>query len=320
VGSLLKKLVVVAIGGNSIVIDNAHQTLEDQYHAVCETARHIVGMIEQGYNVVITHGNGPQVGFILRRSDISSEVAHMHRVPLVICGADTQGSIGYQIQQAMDNEFIRRGIEKSAVAVITQVVVSPDDPAFQNPTKPIGSFYTQEQAEQLQKENPDWVMVNDAGRGYRRVVPSPQPQEIIENKAIGRLVQDGYCVISVGGGGIPVVRRADGTLEGVDAVIDKDFASSRLATEINADILVVSTGVPEVYLNYGQPDQKALNVIHLAELKGYVQQNHFSPGSMLPKIKAVISFLEKGGREAIITNPESLEEAIAGKTGTHIYL
>ena len=315
----MAKLAVIAIGGNSLIRDNMRQTVEDQYDAVCETAKHIVGMIEQGYDAIITHGNGPQVGFILRRSEIACEMAGMHSVPLVACGADTQGALGYQIQQAMDNEFKKRGMDKSAVTLVTQVVVAADDPAFTKPTKPIGSFFTPEQAEKLQKNNPDWVLVNDSGRGYRRVVASPQPQEIVEKDVISKLVREGYCMIAVGGGGIPVIRQGDGSFKGVDAVIDKDFASSLLAVQINADELIISTGVPKVYLNYGKPDEQALDKVTLAELKEYVKQNHFAPGSMLPKIQAVISFLENGGSKAIITNPESLEEAVAGKTGTHVY-
>ncbi|TGE34568.1 carbamate kinase [Desulfosporosinus sp. Sb-LF] len=315
----MSTLAVVAIGGNSLIRDNAHESVEDQYLAVVETAKHIVGMIEQGYNVIITHGNGPQVGFILRRSEIATDVAAMHRVPLVSCGADTQGAIGYQIQQAMDNEFKKRGMDKSAVTIVTQVVVSEDDQAFQKPTKPIGSFYSKEQVDLIQANNPSWVMVEDAGRGYRRMVASPAPQEIVEKDVINKLVRDGYCVISVGGGGIPVVKRADGSLQGVDAVIDKDFATSLLASDIKADVLIISTGVPTVYLNYGKPNEKALDKVTLAELKQYVLENHFAPGSMLPKVQSVINFLENGGKEAIITNPESLEDAVAGKTGTHIF-
>lgn len=315
----MKQLAVVAIGGNSLIRDNVRQTVQDQYDAVCETAKHITSMIEQGYEVIITHGNGPQVGFILRRSEIASEVARMHHVPLVNCGADTQGAIGYQIQQAMDNEFARRGINKSAVTIVTQVAVATDDPAFSQPTKPIGSFYSEEQAQALLAVNPGWVMMNDAGRGYRRVVPSPQPQTIIEKEVIRLLARQGYCVVSVGGGGIPVVRQKDGSLSGIDAVIDKDHASSLLAIELQADLLVISTGVPKVYLNYGKDGEQALNDVTLAELKQYVQQNHFAPGSMLPKIQAVIHFLENGGKKALITSPECLEAALAAETGTRIY-
>jgi len=315
----LSTLAVVAIGGNSLIRDKAHESVEDQYLAVCETAKHIVGMTVQGYEVIITHGNGPQVGFILRRSEIAMDVAAMHSVPLVSCGADTQGAIGYQIQQAMDNEFKKRGLNKLSVTIVTQVVVAEDDPAFQKPGKPIGSFYTKEQAEIIQRANPTWVLVEDAGRGYRRAVASPRPQEIVEKDVISKLARDGYCVVSVGGGGIPVIKRADGLLQGVDAVIDKDFASSFLATEIKAELLIILTGVPKVYLNYGKPDELALDRVTLAELKQYVSENHFAPGSMLPKVQAVIDFLDNGGKTAIITNPESLEEAVAGKTGTHIY-
>ncbi len=315
----MSTIAVVAIGGNSLIQDAQHQSVEDQYAAVCETASHIAGLIQQGYDVIITHGNGPQVGFILRRSEIASDVAAMHQVPLVSCGADTQGAIGYQIQQAMNNEFAKRGMCKSAVAVVTQVVVAPDDPAFARPSKPIGSFYSKQQAEEIQKQHKDWVMVEDAGRGYRRVVASPLPREIVEKKAISSLVREGFCVIGVGGGGIPVVKQPDGTMTGLDAVIDKDFASSLLAAEIRADVLIISTGVPKVYLNYGKPDEIALDRVSLQELKRYVSEKHFAPGSMLPKIQAVISFLENGGKRAIITNPESLEEAVSGKTGTHVF-
>jgi len=315
----LNSLAVVAIGGNSLIRDKDHESVENQNLAVVETAKHIVGMIQQGYEVVITHGNGPQVGFILRRSEIAKEFGAMHEVPLVSCGADTQGAIGYQIQQAMYNEFYKRGLHKTAVTLVTQVLVANNDPAFQKPGKPIGSFYTKEQAELIQKAHATWVLAEDAGRGYRRVVASPRPQEIVEKDVISKLAHDGYCVVCAGGGGIPVIKREDGMLQGVDAVIDKDFASSLLASQINADLLIISTGVPTVYLNYGKPNEKALDKISLAELKQYVSENHFAPGSMLPKVQAVIQFLENGGKRAIITNSESLEEAIFEKAGTHIY-
>jgi carbamate kinase len=315
----VSKLAVLAIGGNSLIKDKQHETVEDQYKAVCETAKHIVGMVEQGFDVVVTHGNGPQVGFILRRSEIAHEVAGMHSVPLVNCGADTQGAIGYQIQQALDNEFLRRGISKRAATVVTQVVVDKNDPAFKNPSKPIGTFYTKEQAEKLQKEHPDWVIINDAGRGYRRVVPSPMPKEIVEQQAIELLVKNGFSVVGVGGGGIPVIRNEKGELEGIDAVIDKDNASSLLAVNIKADLFIISTAVEKVYLNYNKPNQKALDKLTVSEAKKYIEEGHFAKGSMLPKIQAVIRFLEAGGREAIITNPESLEKALKGETGTHIF-
>ncbi len=313
------KLAVLAIGGNSLIKDKQHKTVEDQYKAVCETAKHIVGMVEQGFDVVVTHGNGPQVGFILRRSEIAHETSGMHLVPLVNCGADTQGSIGYQIQQALDNEFKRKGIVKRAATVVTQVVVDKKDQAFKNPAKPIGTFYTKEQAEKLQKDHPDWVIINDAGRGYRRVVPSPMPMEIVEQDAIGLLVKHGFSVVGVGGGGIPVIRNDKGELEGIDAVIDKDNASSLLAINIKADAFIISTAVEKVYLNYKKPNQVALDKITVVEAKKYVEEGHFAKGSMLPKIQAIIRFLEAGGKEAIVTNPESLEKALKGETGTHIY-
>lgn len=308
---------IIAIGGNSLIRDSAHQTVADQYAAVCETVQHIASIMARGYRVIITHGNGPQVGFILRRSEIAAQFG-MHPVPLVSCGADTQGAIGYQIQQAMDNEFRGRGMNAMAVSVVTQTMVAADDPAFLKPSKPIGSFYTREQAAVMKENNPDWTLVADAGRGYRRVVASPLPRRIVEKQVIADLVCRGYCVIAAGGGGIPVIEASDGKLQGVDAVIDKDRASSLLATEIGADTLIISTAVPKVYLNYGRLDQKALDSLGVGELEQYAAEGHFAPGSMLPKIEAVVEFLKKGGEKAIITNPESLEEAVAGNTGTHV--
>ena len=315
----MSKLAVLAIGGNSLIKDKQHETVEDQYDAVCETAKHIAGMVEQGFDVVITHGNGPQVGFILRRSEIAHDTTGMHPVPLVNCGADTQGAIGYQIQQALDNEFKRRNIAKKAATVVTQVVVDKNDDAFKNPAKPIGTFYTKERAEELQKEHPDWVIIDDAGRGYRRVVPSPMPLEIVEQDAIELLVKNGFSVVGVGGGGIPVVYNENGELEGSPAVIDKDNASSLLAINIKADVFIISTAVEKVYLNFGKADQVALDDISVADAKKYIAEGHFAKGSMLPKIQAIVRFLEAGGKEAIVTKPESLERALKGETGTHIH-
>ncbi len=317
----MAKLAIVAVGGNSLIQDESRKSIEDQYAAVCATASHITDMVQSGYDVVITHGNGPQVGFILRRSEIAHEVEGMHTVPLANCGADTQGAIGYQIQQAMNNEFHKRGIKKLAVTVVTQVRVDEDDPAFSKPTKPIGSFYPEGKVETLRKNHPEWTLINDAGRGYRRVVASPQPKEIIEAPVIDTLLQEGYCLVAVGGGGIPVVRKSNGLLEGRDAVIDKDFASSLLAASLNADLLVISTGVPKVCVNFGKPDQKELDKVTVDELKRYAAEGHFAPGSMLPKIEAVIRFMEgfgKPDRHAIITCPELLGRAVMGETGTHV--
>ncbi len=315
------RLAVVAVGGNSLIKDEAHKTVADQYAAICETAVQITDMIESGYDVVITHGNGPQVGFALRRSEIAERTEGIHPVPLVNCGAGTQGAIGYQIQQAMGNEFRRRRMDKTAVTVVTQVLVDVDDPAFEKPSKPIGSFFGEDQVERVRREHPDWALVSDAGRGYRRVVASPSPKEIIEAPVIESLMSQGYCLIAVGGGGIPVVRRPDGTLEGRDAVIDKDFASSLLASRLRADLLVISTGVPQVCVNFGKADQRALGRVTVAELERYVEEGHFAPGSMLPKIQAVIQFLERPGREgrrAVITDPQSLGRAVVDRAGTHV--
>lgn len=312
------KLVVVAIGGNALVKGNDYDTIQDQYESVCEIAVNIADMVEAGCEVIVTHGNGPQVGYTLRRGEIAEKVAGMPSVPLVNCVADTQGGIGYQIQQALTNEFIRRGMKQKVATVITQVEVSSNDPNFKKPSKPVGSFFTLEQAQEQEKEHPDWVFVEDSGRGYRRVVPSPQPIDIVEKDAIKSLIESGYVVIAVGGGGIPVVKRADQTYEGIDAVIDKDLATSLLADQIQAEILIITTGVPKVFIHFGKPNQKALDKITVSETKQYVLEEHFPKGSMLPKIEASLSFLEKSGSRVIITNPESLKAAINNAAGTHI--
>jgi carbamate kinase len=312
-----RKLAVVAIGGNSLIKDKDHQTVHDQYLAAKETCHHIADMIEQGWDVAIGHGNGPQVGFILRRSEIATRVAGMHEVPLDACGADTQGAIGYALQQNLANEFKRRGIQKRAATVVTQVMVDTKDPAFQNPTKPIGGFMEEGEAKERAAKG-GWTVVDDAGRGWRRVVPSPLPQEIVELDAVRELLNAGIVTITVGGGGIPVIRNEEGDIQGVAAVIDKDYASSLLARSINADLLLISTAVEKVYLNFNKPDQKPIDVMTLAEAKRYMAEGHFAKGSMLPKIQAITWFLEAGGREAIITNPENIARALRGETGTRI--
>ncbi len=308
------KTAVVAIGGNSLIKDKDHQTVPDQFAATRETCIHIADMIEQDWEVVITHGNGPQVGFILMRSELASHV--LHTVPLDSCGADTQGAIGYMIQQSLRNEFQKRGIQKPVATVVTQVVVDKDDTAFENPTKPIGPFYDEARAKKYQDEE-GWHIMEDAGRGWRRVVPSPIPLRIVEQEAIKALIDHGFVVIGVGGGGIPVVEK-DGSLRGAEAVIDKDYASGLLATGINADLFLISTAVEKVALNYGKPNQVNLDRMTLSEAKNYLQEGHFPPGSMGPKIKAVIKFLEEGGKEALITSPENLARALRGETGTKI--
>jgi carbamate kinase len=311
----MSKLAVVAIGGNSLIKDEAHKTVPDQFNAVRETATHIAEMIAQDWNVVITHGNGPQVGFILLRSELSSRV--LHPVPLDSCGADTQGAIGYMVQQALHNEFLRRGIVRQCVTVVTQVLVDSNDPALHNPSKPIGSFYTEEDARAKMKSE-GWAMVEDAGRGWRRVVSSPQPQQIIERDAIDTLIKNDFIVVAVGGGGVPVVRDATGKLSGIEAVIDKDLASSLLASELHADLLLISTAVEKVALNFKKPDQRDLERITLSEAKQYYNEGHFAKGSMGPKIRAVINYLERGGRAALITMPEAIDKALAGQTGTWV--
>lgn len=314
---MTRKLAVVAIGGNSLITDKNHLTVPDQYQAAKETCHHIAEMIAQGWDVAIGHGNGPQVGFILRRSEIAAKVAGMHEVPLESCGADTQGAIGYHLQQNLQNEFRQRGMHKAAATVVTQVVVDRNDPAFQNPTKPIGSFLEEAEAkERAEKEG--WTVVEDAGRGWRRVVPSPLPREIMELDAVRELLNAGIITITVGGGGIPVIRNEDGDLEGVAAVIDKDYASSLLAQLISADLFLISTAVEKVYLNFNQPDQKAIDVMTVAEAKRFMEEGHFAKGSMLPKIQAIIWFLESGGKEALITDPENIARALRGETGTRI--
>ncbi len=309
------KTVVIAIGGNSLIKDDQHMSVPDQYAAVVETARHITDLIEKGLRVVITHGNGPQVGFILLRSEHSRGL--LHEVPLDSIGADTQGAIGYQIQQAMGNEFRKRGMKNSVATVVTQTLVDCNDPAFQKLSKPIGQFYTKEEAEDRMRVE-KWSMVEDAGRGWRRVVASPKPVCIVEADVIKKLVAEGYTLIAAGGGGIPVIADDAGNLRGTAAVIDKDLASAALAKEIDADLLVISTAVEKVCLNFGKPDQKTLDKMTVAEAKQYIAEGHFKPGSMLPKVQACIQFLEQGGREALITCPEALPAALAGKTGTRI--
>jgi len=312
---MTKKVAVVAIGGNSLIKDKDHQTVPDQYQAAKETCHHIAGMIEQGWDVAIGHGNGPQVGFILRRSELARH--ELHEVPLDVCGADTQGAIGYMLQQNLQNEFLRRGMKKQAVTVVTQVIVDRNDPAFQNPSKPIGSFMTEEEAKR-RRDLEGWHVVEDAGRGWRRVVASPLPKVVKEQDAVEELIRKGFVVITVGGGGIPVVENEKGELEGVAAVIDKDYASSLLARSIKADLFLISTAVEKVYLNYGKPNQKAIDRMTVAEAKQYMAEGHFAKGSMLPKIQAIIWFLEAGGKQAIITNPENIERALRGETGTLI--
>lgn len=312
------KLAVVAIGGNALIKDDKRVTVEDQEVALRETAVHLVDMIEAGWDLAIGHGNGPQVGFILRRSEIAAKVEGMHEVPLDVCGADSQGAIGYELQQALRNEFFKRGVNKKACTIVTQVLVDKEDSAFKKPTKPIGSFMDEAEARRRESEM-GWSVVEDAGRGWRRVVASPMPKEIVELDAVRTLLSAGQVVITVGGGGIPVIDRGDGELIGTAAVIDKDFASSLLASSINAEIFIVATAVEKVAINFGKPDQKWLDKMTLAEAKAYLDEGkHFAKGSMAPKVQAAIRYLENGGGAAIITNPENIGRALKGETGTWI--
>jgi carbamate kinase len=306
---------VVAIGGNSLISDPKKPEVVHQWDAVRETCRHIADMIAAGWEVVVTHGNGPQVGYILRRSEIAVK-AGVHDVPLDLIVADTQGSIGYMLQQALDNSLRRLGINRTILTVVTQVRVDGDDPAFHNPTKPIGGFMTEEEARRFEGEG--WQVVEDAGRGWRRVVASPQPRAVHEINAIKSLYQNGYIVIAGGGGGIPVVRNEHGSLRGVYAVIDKDRASSLIARELRADLFIISTGVEKVSLNFNTPDQVDLEHLTLAEAEKYMAEGHFAKGSMLPKIEAVMDFVRMGGPKAIITDPPNLARALRGETGTQI--
>lgn len=314
-----KKLAVIAIGGNSLIIDEKHISVESQYVAAKETAVHIADLIEQGWEVAIGHGNGPQVGFILRRSEIAHKYEGMHEVPLDVCGADSQGAIGYALQQNLQNILYQRGIKKKVVTVITQTLVDKDDPAFKNPTKPIGSFMTREEAERRQREQ-GWSVVEDAGRGWRRVVASPLPKEIVELETIQTILEKGIVTITVGGGGIPVIDPGDGNYQGIAAVIDKDFASSLLARKLKADLFVISTAVEKVAINFGKPDEKWLDKMTLSEAKAYLAEGkHFAKGSMAPKIQAIIWFLEANPQaKALITNPQNIGRAIKGETGTWI--
>ena len=313
-----RKIAVVAIGGNSLIKDKQHQTVEDQYDAAKETAQHMAAMVEDGWDVVIGHGNGPQVGFILRRSEIAHKVEGMHELPLDVCGADSQGAIGYALQQNLQNELRQRGVDKPVATVITQVLVDRNDPAFKKPSKPIGGFMDQAEA-QRRAEDMGWEVVEDAGRGWRRVVASPLPVEVVEFEPIKALVDTGMIVIAVGGGGIPVIDLGERQFKGTAAVIDKDFASSLLAQLLEADLLLISTAVEKVAINFGKPNQEWVSHMTLAEVKKYLAEGtHFAKGSMEPKMQAIVWFLESGGKQAIVTNPENIGRALNGETGTLI--
>jgi carbamate kinase len=309
------KTAIVAVGGNSLITDEWHLDVPSQWIACRETSKSIATMVAQGWNLVITHGNGPQVGFILRRNELAA--AELHMTPLDLIVADTQGSIGYMLTQALCNEFRRRGIDRRVASVVTRVLVDCDDPAFGAPTKGIGGFMDEEAARKF--EGAGWQVMEDAGRGWRRVIASPSPQQILEIDVIRHLIQDGYIVVAVGGGGVPVVEDEEGNLVGTRAVIDKDRASSLLATELGVDLMLISTSVSRVALNYGQPTQRWIDRMTVEQARRYLAEGHFKPGSMRPKIEAVIGYLERcPSGQALITDPSSIGSALRGEQGTWI--
>jgi carbamate kinase len=304
----------IALGGNAIIPTNGSGTIDEQRGVTSTSMRQVADLIASGRKVILTHGNGPIVGNIVERNEAVQD--RIPPMPLDVCGADSQGGIGYMIQQSLRNELSVMGIHRDVVSIVSQVVVSGDDEAFAKPTKPIGLFYEKQEAEALEREK-GYRMIMDANRGYRRVVPSPQPLEIIEADVIGRLLKLGVVVIAVGGGGIPVMRSGD-RLIGVEAVIDKDRAAAVLGKMVAAERLIILTSVPEVYVNFGKPNQKALKKIHLSALRELKDAGEFPAGSMGPKIEAAIDFLESGGKRVIISDAQDLLEASRGKAGTHI--
>ncbi len=310
-----KPLVVIAIGGNSLIRDAQHMDVLDQYRTAGQTARHIVPIIKAGFRVLVTHGNGPQVGFILLRSELARDT--IHQVPLANCVADTQGSIGLQIAQSLQNEFLHQGVKQAVTAIVTQCVVNEQDPSFDNPSKPIGPFMSKEEARQHERDD-QWVVGEDAGRGWRRLVPSPEPLEIIELPAIRSLLDSGTLVIAAGGGGIPVIYRSDGELRPRPAVIDKDAASCLLACELGASTFIISTDVDQVALNFGTDEQAEIDHLTVAECRAHLAAGHFAAGSMRPKIESAVKFLENGGEKVIITQPHNLRADLDSIYGTHI--
>lgn len=311
------KIAVIAVGGNSLIRDKRHVSVKDQYDVCYETAEHIFELARQGWKIVITHGNGPQVGFVLRRCEVSKHEMPMQT--LDACVADTQGGIGYLLQRALNNVFLKNGIKRPVVTIITQVAVDPNDSAFKNPSKPIGAFLKEADA-RLHEKKDGWRVLEDAGRGYRRVVASPKPKEIVEIDAIRDLVNSGAVVISAGGGGIPVVRKTDGTLDGIEAVIDKDYASCLLAKELKADCFVISTGVDKVYLDYGKASQRQIDIMTTEEAARYMEEEQFAKGSMLPKVSALVDFVNSTGGFGVISSPCDITDAVNKKAGTRIIL
>jgi len=315
VRGLDEKLIVIALGGNALLQRGQKGSFEEQYQNVKTTATRVADLIERGHKIVMTHGNGPQVGATLLRHEAAKNI--VPPFPLDACGAETQGFIGYMIQQAVRNELKSRGLDKFVVTIITRVIVDKHDSAFQNPTKPIGPFYSKEEADKVREQKPDLVIKEDAGRGYRRVVPSPDPKIIAERLAIRALVDAGFVVVACGGGGIPIIEER-GHAVGVEAVIDKDLAAQRLATLIGANTLVILTDVEGAYINYGKPNQELIREITSGKLRNYSREGQFKEGSMAPKVEAAIRFVESGGERAIIAALGNLIEALDDKSGTQI--
>jgi len=312
---LSDELIVIALGGNALLKRGQKGTVEEQYGNLRSTVSKVAELIQRGYKVVLTHGNGPQVGATLLRHEAAKSI--VPPFPLDACGAETQGFIGYMIQQALRNELKARGVDKFVVTVITRVIVDKHDSAFQNPTKPIGPFYSKDEAFRLKEQRPNLVVKEDAGRGYRRVVPSPDPKIIAERAAIRALIDAGFVVVACGGGGIPIIEE-EAQAVGVEAVIDKDLAAQRLATLIGAHILIILTDVQAAFLNYGSKDQERINEITSGKLRNYLIEGQFKEGSMAPKVEAAIRFVESGGERAVIADLENLTGALEGKSGTQI--
>jgi carbamate kinase len=308
---------VVAIGGNALILEGQQGTIAEQYGNAVEMAGHIAKLVSEGWGIVLTHGNGPQVGFILLRSELVGDSAPVPALSLEMSSADSQGGIGHILAMALLNALAARGLQDRVAYVLTHTVVGAADPAFGQPTKPIGPFYTEADAVAKRERN-GWRMIEDSGRGYRRVVPSPVPLRIVESDQIRTLVDAGHVVVAVGGGGIPVVEDSPGAYRGVEAVIDKDRASALLAASLEVPLLVLSTGVEQVAVYFRKPDQRFLDRLTVSDARRYLAEGEFPKGSMGPKIEAAIAFLESGGKEVLITTPEALERAISGATGTWV--
>lgn len=310
-----EKIALIAFGGNAILPNGQRGLQKEQMKNSEKAAKMMIEIVAKGYELIVVHGNGPQVGNILIQMEEAS-----NKIPpftLEVCDAMTEGSMGYMLEKALINELRKNSIDKEVVTILTQVIVDKEDPAFQNPTKPIGPFYTQYRAQQLIKEK-RWTMIEDSGRGWRKVVPSPRPIDVVTKRAISDLVRSGRIVIAAGGGGIPVIINSKGLIEGVEAVIDKDYASALLASEVGVDLFIILTGVDRVYLNYGKENQREIKVMRVEEAKKYLEEGQFPPGSMGPKIKAAIQYIEAGGKEVLITSASKLKAALAKRAGTRI--